>query len=304
MSKNATRAAVYLLLGIPLIVIAILVTRQIDFAFNFRKTYMDHSALGSEHLQQILLANELTTRSFFLIFICFLLLISGLLIIFRGHENALKLSKDPSVRSSLKTTYPGVVMAILGCIILGYAVYNSSRIQFQTAQNLMRLKVPGSSNPLPEKKGLGEEEKETGTDENVSAVVTKEVQTQGPSQIKYQGTKENLPEEYIPRTSTSGNKLSPEEIQWSENLAKKALLYNLQPSPRELENYQRIRNQSGGVLKLHPNRNQEIHWAFQFFLRTRQGYEPDKEELARYEAIVHKCFQANQSSLSVPGSKY
>ena len=282
MSKNAARAAAYLLLCIPLIVVAVLIIRQIEFAFNLRKAYIDSSLIPYSDVQQVIAANEITTRSFFLIFICFLMILFGLLIILRGTENALQITKEVKARYSLKATYPGMIMAVAGCLFLAYAVYKSSQLQFQTTAQLVKLKANSPvavSTPDSPNSQKNDDPKITKPEGELSEnKIRKDMVSNAAAQTS------NLPVSYT--SSMEKNPVTEKEMNWAEQLALKSVVYNYSPTNYEKETYSKIVNR----ILAKDNKtalNEDIHWAFSFLLKTKNGYQPSPEELNKYEEIVH-----------------
>ena len=149
MPGGLARIIVYILLIVPLLVISLLVTRQVQFAFDLRKEAISVKgpANAALDLQQVMANSELSTRSFFLIFICFLMILFGLLIIFRGTEYAFSHSKEPRVKYSLRIAYPGLIMAIIGCLVLAYSVYKTSEVQRASTRQLLGVQ-PESGQPM------------------------------------------------------------------------------------------------------------------------------------------------------------
>jgi hypothetical protein len=284
MFKGLARFIVYSLLCIPLIIVAVLILRQVQYAFNLRTSFLKTENHGSYlNAQQAMAANELSTKTFFLIFVCFLMILCGLFLILRGTDNAFYFSKETRVRYSLKTAYPGVIMAIAGSTLLAYSIYQSQQQQVNITQQLQLLLARQSIAPV----------------ENGVVVYQKDLDTSVAREAQ-NTVAETLPDAELPeeRDNTDINPVAavvsvhpaattilPEEIDWVNQLASRSVAFGYDPSNEDFDAYNDI---SSRVKKSAQVRglNVELQWAFGLLQRTKSGYQPTDREMNRYESIV------------------
>lgn len=295
MFKGVTRSAVYLILSIPLIVIAVLITKQVQYAFNLHKAFIDNGKFPADNVQQLMLTNELSTRSFFLIFICFLMILCGILIVLKGTENAFNTSKDSKVIYALKTAYPGLIMAIVGCLLLAYSIYKSSELQFNTTNQLIQLKNLVTQNNIPTQTNNILPEKDLKEDTPILDRVNKipqygiDASKSGKNNIiKTVAAKTTLPE----KVQDDDEPLTNDDIKWANQLAIESIAYGYTPNKYDNNKYALI------VKKLHTDItgkkiNANLEWAYNLLQKTQKGYQPSAEELDKYEVVVTKSINGD-----------
>jgi hypothetical protein len=305
MFKGVARFAVYLIVFIPLIVIAVLITKQIQYAFDLRKAVVSGSGakLPYADLEQIMATNELSTRSFFLIFICFLMILCGLLIILRGTESAFVTSKETKVKYSIRTVYPGLFIAIAGCLLLAYSIYKSSQLQFDTTAQLIEVKTKANQQYAYNSDAIASVYQEdldtTTTIEAIrQATLAKTYPVSLPKPL--QAPKIITPatpvvfkpievkEDDEPEENTID--VSADDIAWANELALRSVAFGYFPTKDEIQQYTDISRNAGNNgtgLRL----NEDLRWAYSLLLKTKKGYEPTPFELERYESVIGNSVQ-------------
>jgi len=233
-------------------------------------------------MKQILAASESSTRSFFLVFVCFLMIMCGLLIALRSTESTFNGSNDKKVKYSLRTVYPGIVMATLGCLLLAYSVYKSSQLQLIGAHQLITL-----TNRL---------DKVTNIASNKNVVYQADLDTnqrlQRPATIKEQKNVESVQDAKSAALTANTAGLTPladltaEDIRWANQLAKRAIKFGYYPTKADNDRYNSILKKPAGTVGL--TLHTDLQWAFRLLQKTQGGYQPTTKELHRYEDIVGK----------------
>jgi len=285
MSKGIARFIVYSLLCVPLIIVAVLILRQVQYAFNLRDSLLSTANQASYfNVQQAMAANELSTRTFFLIFVCFLMILCGLFLLLRGTDNAFHFSKEVKVRYSLRTAYPGAVIAIAGSTLLAYSIYQSQRQQVNITQQLQLLLTSRSQPPV--------ENKETVQVHNAIAdTVKNDMADSAKGLLAGQPTKEeptdsiiaHVPEvASLPTVAT----ILPEEIDWANQLASRSIAFGYDPTNEDFKAYNDIVAKGRKGAKSGERLDNDLQWAFLLLQRTKDGYQPTDKEMSRYESVV------------------
>jgi hypothetical protein len=299
MFKGVARFAVYLVIFIPLIVAAVLITKQIQYAFDLRTSVLKESGgrLPYSDLEQIMATNELSTRSFFLIFICFLMILCGLLIILRGTESAFVTSKETKVKYSIRTVYPGLFIAAGGCLLLAYSIYKSSQLQFNTTAQIIDLKTQAAAPTTV----ADVYQADLDTTTTIEAVRRATMQKFYPVTVPPSVTAPVQAQRSVPVVSPMGFQqqvtedadepidnnidVSADDVAWANELALRSVVHGYFPTRDENQQYADIANNAGkNGTGLHVN--EELRWAYGLLLKTKKGYEPTSWELERYEAVI------------------
>lgn len=282
MFKDIRRITVYVLVCIPLFVITFLVTRQIQYAFEVKKAITTTRDLdvNVSVLQRLVAINEHSTKTFFLAFICLLMILCGIIIVLKATDDALSFTKERKVRYSLKTVYPGAVMAIAGCLLLTYSVYHSTHVNY--------------TNALPEVKhqNLSQKSKTGGVTRQDSIITLKVSQNlqqdngisprSNSAEIKLDNTIGEISAGTAHedrRAEWHARRFSESEVRWASELANRSIIHGNLPTRPERSKYLEIVENFGGS-------HSSVHWAFQLLLRADQGYQPTEAELKKYEMVV------------------
>ena len=312
MSKGVARVAIYLLLTIPLIVIGILISKQIQYAYELRKDFVEGNKLqfSASDTQQIMAASELSTRSFFLIFICFLMILCGLLITLRGTESAFSISKETKVRYSLRTAYPGVAMAIFGCLLLAYSIYKSAQLQQITTHqvlNMAALKQKAKIKQIDSVQSNDIVVFEPGIDTAGALIADDDVAPIDPpfvetvkteKEVKHEPGKHRVQpvavqEAPVKLPGFNEAAVSEDDVRWANQLASRSIAYGYSPSKSDNRRYNSIMR---GIDKGGNNSrmNGELRWAFDLLKRTQSGYQPSSQELQRYESAISQQLRSTK----------
>ncbi len=73
-----------------------------------------------------------------------------------------------------------------------------------------------------------------------------------------------------------------EAINWARNQQRSVVLYGYVPTKNDRKQYDAVMNEFGGEMGY----NSDMHWAYNFTLKTRDGYQPTKDELQQFEHIA------------------
>ncbi|HTM66881.1 MAG TPA: hypothetical protein VL093_11205 [Flavipsychrobacter sp.] len=285
MFKGIARFIVYSLLCVPLIIVAVLILKQVQYAFNLRDSLLSPANQASYfNVQQAMAANELSTRTFFLIFICFLMILCGLFLLLRGTDNAFHFSKDVKVRYSLKTAYPGAVIAIAGSTLLAYSIYQSQRQQVNITQQLQLLLTSRSQPPVENKETVhvhnaGMDTVKNDVADSAKVLLTVEQQEEEKSDI---GIAPVLEAASVPTVAT----ILPEEIDWANQLASRSVAFGYDPTNEDFKAYNDIIARRRNGDKRGGRLDNDLQWAFLLLQRTKGGYQPTDREMSRYESVV------------------
>jgi hypothetical protein len=142
MYRGRANAVVYFFLCLSILIIGILVYKQIQFSYVLKETVAgsDRSYFSVKALKEILAMNQVSLRTFFFTFVCFLIVLVSLLIVLQSTEKAYKLTNESNVRYTIKMTYPGIVLAVIGCFFLALSIYRSSDLQINASNRLVDQK--------------------------------------------------------------------------------------------------------------------------------------------------------------------
>lgn len=296
MQKGIARVVLYLLLVVPLLVVSILIVKQIQFAFDLRRDMAEGTRLKMSFsgMQQIMAANELATRSFFLSFFCFLMILCGLLITLKATENAFTTTKETRVKYSLRTAYPGLIMAILGCVLLAFSVYRTSEIQFITTRELVKVQVADSLNfqqaTVNTDDIVYQAPSDTATDTVHASVATAApLVEQTPSVPAHEEPKKAMPQKTAKETIPNLKKVVPPtdaDILWANNLALRTVAFGYYPTVSDKARYTTILCSLVYSQESGSRWDRELHWAFKLLQKTQKGYSPSDGELKRFESII------------------
>ncbi len=281
MFKDIRRITVYVLVCIPLFVITFLVTKQIQYAFEVKKAFATRDLdVDFSFLQQLAALNESSTKTFFLAFVCLLMILCGIIIILKATDDALSFTKERKVRYSLKTVYPGSAVAIAGCLLLTYAVYHSAQ---ESVKN-------GIS--LGEHQSLSQGAKTAGLTQSgsIRGMTTGPKHQDELAKSKWKNADSNTFQNKIDEVSVGevqkdgladdhAKQVSEKEVRWAVELANRSIIHGNLPTKAERNRYLGIVNHLGGPTN-------SVHWAFQLLLRTDKGYQPSQAELEKYEMVV------------------
>jgi len=291
MFKGIARAAVYLLLIVPLVVVTVLTTKHIQFAYDLRQRFVEAGNVqkGTPDMQQIMAANELSTRSFFLVFICFVMILCGLLITLKSTENAFAASEESKVKYSLRTAYPGIIMAIFGCLLLAYSVYQSSELQLSSTRQLMLLQRGGrSADTLYTKENnasILQTVRQHVADTLQPSVKPADIQTDVYKNEVLWNDRAVVQDPAFNTGQGKTNAVTPEDMRWATRLARQAIRDGLYPKAADNRRYndiiRRLQTEQRSV-SLDP----ELQWAFGLLRKAHGGYQPTAGEWQRYERIV------------------
>lgn len=298
MQKGIARVVLYLLLIVPLVVVSTLIIKQIQFALDLRRDMIEGTRfkMSFADMQQIMASNELATRSFFLSFFCFLMILCGLLIILKATENAFVNSKEAKVKYSLRTAYPGVVIAVFGCVFLAFSIYSSSESHFLTTRELVTVQTTDS---------IGRHSQNVTTDDIVYQAIadtTRDLAAERLSAIseplKEEGVETTLTEKSKPARSQQSLVEEAEppmqvitmptdaDISWANNLALRSVVFNYYPTASDKARYTSIRRYLEYSQEPDTGWDRDLHWAFGLLQRTQKGYSPSDGELKRFESVI------------------
>lgn len=266
---------VYLCLMLALAINAILIIKQLQYTYNLRMMYLtgERTNLPVPTHQQVMLINEAFSKTFFLIFFCFWMILFGTLIFFTQSERVYRSERADEVKLLWKATAPGIAMIAVGAIILAYSISRYSNTRLQLASNdqdrsheyIMEKKLPAPPDtiiqepvkPKPQHNPVVHKHKQP-----VKTIVVKKVEKEEEPQKEYN--------------------ISPKDVNWANQLATRTLKYGYYPTRGDNKRYEQISNsleRTGDTDVLSDDKS----WSLQLIRKMQQGYQPTEAEMQRLD---------------------
>lgn len=144
MFKGREKWVIYTSIIIALVVLSVLIVRQLQYAYNLRMMYLRGETAGFPvpDYQHIMLMNETFSKTFFLIFFCFWVILFGALILFTQADKVHQQHGVEKTRVLWRAISPGLVMVVAGTLILAFAIYQHRDLKFSMPLSMQDLRIP------------------------------------------------------------------------------------------------------------------------------------------------------------------
>lgn len=317
----------YIIFGVIILFAFAFLSKQLSLTYHLRETLLhtNNANFNIEDLKNITKLHQASARVFLLAFFSFLVIITGFAIVMNGINKAYDIAEvKEKVRLHLKSTGTGLLMIIAGLFLLAFCSYKHSSIETFYSSRLVNYHRNISLSPkvaqqnaeplhidssmLPHTfKSLSQFDHKSNTrhPEHVLMIaktnkkhevqstlinIKNTINNQTKSSNSIQKSNSKI-DNYISiplakkNEQNSENIVSEKDVDWAKQLEKNAVVYGYVPHERDVKKYENVSKQKGSEL------NGDMHWAYTFLEKTAQGYQPNDNELRRYERIIEDNVQ-------------
>lgn len=323
MFKGKEKWFIYSSIVLAMLVLSVLIVKQLQFAYNLRVQYFQGEGPGisfADH-QEIMWLSDSFSKTFFLIFFCFWMILFGALILFTQAERVYKEHAVAETKIFWKAVAPGVLLIISGTLVMAFSLfqYKSARTAYAkltTADSTQKksadiVDISHQPSALIDPEAPQEVVKEKSAKEPLVTVAQTEdsaprtittlpadkkehsLVQQPTVKLQPKPVASEVPEseegastvQTVKSKAVSTSKISEEDIQWAEYFADQVVMYGHEPAPTEVKRFKQIYEQLK-VSAQHHVAPQDMLWAVHFMLKLKGGYNPNPAEMSKYEEVV------------------